>query len=136
MEAVILVVGALAGIVLGFPRRNAIPAQTVTTVLAQAEHQARALLDDARRQAETNRREAAVEARDEALRLRQGVEAESSKLRAEVEIETRTRLAEVHQRGAHGGPGGRASTPRRRCSTGGIPCVGSRGGAGDDLVRA
>src|SRR4029453_5294742 len=60
--------------------------------------QARALLDDARRQADTPRREAAVEARDEALRLRQGVEAEASKLRAEVEIETRTRLAEVHQR--------------------------------------
>ena len=67
-------------------------------MLGSAEHQARALLDDARRQAETTRREAAVEARDEALRLRQGVEAEATKLRAEVEVETRTRLAEVQQR--------------------------------------
>ncbi|HEV2869906.1 MAG TPA: Rnase Y domain-containing protein, partial [Actinomycetota bacterium] len=92
MEAVVLIVGALAGIVVGFFVGTQYQRKQSATVLGSAEQQARALLDDARRQAETARREAAVEARDEALRLRQGVEAEATKLRAEVEVETRTRL--------------------------------------------
>ncbi|HEU0169899.1 MAG TPA: Rnase Y domain-containing protein, partial [Acidimicrobiales bacterium] len=98
MEAVVLIVGALAGIVLGFVVGTQYQRKQSATVLGSAEHQAKALLDDARRQAETTRREAAVEARDEALRLRQGVEADATKLRAEVEVETRTRLADVQQR--------------------------------------
>ena len=98
MEAVVLIVGVLAGTVLGFFVGASYQRKQSATVLGSAEQQAKALLDDARRQAETTRREAAVEARDEALRLRQGVEVEATKLRADVEVETRTRLAEVQQR--------------------------------------
>jgi ribonuclease Y len=95
MEAVVLVVGALAGIVIGFFVGTSYQRKQSATVLGSAEQQAKAVLEDARRQAETSRREAA---RDEASRLRQGVEAEATKLRAEVEVETRTRLVEVQQR--------------------------------------
>jgi ribonucrease Y len=98
VEAVVLIIGALAGIVLGFFVGTSYQRKQSATVLGSAEQQARALLDDARRQAETTRREAAVEARDEALRLRQGVESEATKLRAEVEVEARTRQAEIQQR--------------------------------------
>src|SRR5829696_4273205 len=98
MEAVVLVVGALAGIVIGFFVGTSYQRKQSATVLGSAEQQAKAVLEDARRQAETTRREAALEARDEALRLRQGVEAEATKLRAEVEVETRTRLVEAQQR--------------------------------------
>ena len=98
MEAVVLIVGALAGIVVGFFVGTQYQRKQSSTVLGSAEQQARALLEDARRQAETARREAAVEARDEASRLRQAVEAEATKIRAEVEVETRTRLAEAQQR--------------------------------------
>jgi len=98
MEAVVLVVGALAGIVIGFFVGTSYQRKQSATVLGSAEQQAKAVLEEARRQAETTRREAALEARDEALRLRQGVEADATKLRAEVEVETRTRLLEVQQR--------------------------------------
>jgi ribonuclease Y len=98
VEAVIIIVGALAGIVVGFAIGTSYQRKQSATMLGSAEQQARAVLEDARRQAETTRRETAVEARDEALRLRQGVEAEATKLRAEVEIETRTRLAEFQRR--------------------------------------
>ena len=70
MEAVVLIVGALAGIILGFFIGTFYQRKQAEKMLGSAEHQSRALLDDARRQAETTRREAAVEARDEALRLR------------------------------------------------------------------
>ena len=98
MEAIVLIVGVLVGVVLGFFVGTSYQRKQSATLLGSAEQQARALLEDARRQAETTRREAAVEARDEALRLRQGVEAEATRLRAEVEVETRTRLVEVQQR--------------------------------------
>ena len=68
MEAVVLVVGALAGIVIGFFVGTSYQRKQSATVLGSAEQQAKAVLEDARRQAETTRREAAVEARDEALR--------------------------------------------------------------------
>src|SRR5215204_5150285 len=98
VEAVVLIVGALAGIVVGFFVGTQYQRKQSATLLGSAEQQARALLEDGRRQAETARREAAVEARDEASRLRQSAEAEATKLRAEVEVETRTRLAELQQR--------------------------------------
>jgi ribonucrease Y len=98
VEAVVLIVGALAGIVVGFFVGTQYQRKQSATVFGSAEQQARALLEDGRRQAETARREAAVEARDEASRLRQGAEADATRLRAEVEVETRTRLAEAQQR--------------------------------------
>jgi ribonuclease Y len=98
MEAVVLVVGALAGIIIGFFIGTFYQRKQSEKVLGSAQQQAKTLVDDARRQAETTRREAAVEARDEALRLRQGVEAEATKLRAEVEVESRTRMVELQQR--------------------------------------
>jgi len=98
VEAVFSFVGALAGIVLGFLIGTSYQRKQSATVLGSAEQQARAVLEDSRRQAETTRREVAVEARDEASRLRQGVEAEATKLRAEVEVESRTRLAELQRR--------------------------------------
>jgi ribonuclease Y len=78
VEAVVLIVGVLAGTVLGFFVGTSYQRKQSATVLGSAEQQAKALLDDTRRQAETTRREAAVEARDEALRLRQGVEVEAA----------------------------------------------------------
>jgi ribonucrease Y len=98
VEAGIIFIGALAGIVLGFVIGMAYQRKASAALLGSAEQQAKAVIEDARRQAETTRREAAVEARDEALRLRQGVEGEASKLRAEVEVEARARLAEAERR--------------------------------------
>jgi ribonucrease Y len=98
VEAVLVIIGALAGTLLGFFFGTSYQRKQSATMLGSAEQQARALLEDARRQVETTRREAAVEARDEASRLRQSVEAETTKHRAEVEVETRTRLVELQQR--------------------------------------
>ena len=78
MAAVVLIVGARAGIGVGFLVGTQYQRKQSASVLGSAEQQARALLEDGRRQAETARREAAVEARDEASRLRQGVEAETA----------------------------------------------------------
>jgi ribonucrease Y len=98
VEAGLIVMGALAGIVLGFVLGTSYQRKQSVALLGSAENQAKAMLEDAKRQAETTRREAAVEARDEALRLRQTVEAEATKLRAEVDVESRTRLAELQRR--------------------------------------
>jgi ribonucrease Y len=98
VEAGLIVMGALAGIVLGFVLGTSYQRKQSVALLGSAENQAKSLLEDAKRQAETTRREAAVEARDEALRLRQTVEAEATKLRAEVDVESRTRLAELQRR--------------------------------------
>jgi ribonucrease Y len=98
VEAVTLIAGALVGIVLGFVIGTSYQRKQSAALLGSAEEQARSVLEDARRHAETTRREAAVEARDQASRLRQGVEAETTKLRAELEVETRTRLADLQQR--------------------------------------
>jgi ribonucrease Y len=98
VEAGLIVMGALAGIVLGFVLGTSYQRKQSVALLGSAESQAKAMLEDAKRQAETTRREAAVEARDEALRLRQTVEAEATKLRAEVDVESRTRLAELQRR--------------------------------------
>ena len=98
MEAGFIIIGALAGIVLGFVLGTSYQRKQSAALLGSAEHQAKSMLEDAKRQAETTRREAAVEARDEALRLRQTIEAEATKLRAEVEVESRTRLGELQRR--------------------------------------
>ena len=79
MEAVVLIVGALAGIVVGFFVGTQYQRKQSATVLGSAEQQARALLEDGRRQAETARREAAVEARDEGLAPAPGCRGRSNK---------------------------------------------------------
>lgn len=82
MESIIwLVVGAIVGIAVGF---------IVTKYLAnsstkRAAEEAHNVVEDAKRQADTLRREAVVEAKDEALRLRQ-----------EAQAENKERLKEVH----------------------------------------
>jgi ribonucrease Y len=98
VEAVIGVIGVLVGVVLGFVVGAAYQRKQHDTLLGSAQDQARAVLEDARRQAETIRREATVEARDQALQLRQTVEADATKLRAQVEVESQTRLVELQRR--------------------------------------
>ena len=99
MEAgIIAVVGALVGIMVGFVGGTNYQRKQSTTLLGSAEDQARAVLEDARRQADTARREATVEGRDEALKLRQAAEGEALKLRQGVEVEVRSRMVEVQRR--------------------------------------
>ncbi len=81
MESIIwLVVGAIVGIAAGF---------FVTKYLAnsstkRAAEEAHNVVEDAKRQADTLRREAVVEAKDEALRLRQEAQAENKERLKEV----------------------------------------------------
>lgn len=81
MESIIwLVVGAIVGIAAGF---------IVTKYLAnsstkRAAEEAHNVVEDAKRQADTLRREAVVEAKDEALRLRQEAQAENKERLKEV----------------------------------------------------
>ena len=81
MESIIwLVVGAIVGIAVGF---------IVTKYLAnsstkRAAEEAHNVVEDAKRQADTLRREAVVEAKDEALRLRQEAQAENKERLKEV----------------------------------------------------
>lgn len=81
MESIIwLVVGAIVGIAVGF---------IVTKYLAnsstkRAAEEAHNVVEDAKRQADTLRREAIVEAKDEALRLRQEAQAENKERLKEV----------------------------------------------------
>lgn len=81
MESIIwLVVGAIVGITVGF---------IVTKYLAnsstkRAAEEAHNVVEDAKRQADTLRREAVVEAKDEALRLRQEAQAENKERLKEV----------------------------------------------------
>src|SRR6266487_1832515 len=89
-----VVVGAGVGFAVG----TTLERKHAANLLGAAEDQAKAVIEDARRQAETSRREAAVEARDAALQLRQEAEAESVKLRSGAEAEARSRFAEVQRR--------------------------------------
>lgn len=81
MESIIwLVIGAIVGIAVGF---------IVTKYLAnsstkRAAEEAHNVVEDAKRQADTLRREAVVEAKDEALRLRQEAQAENKERLKEV----------------------------------------------------
>jgi ribonuclease Y len=98
VQAGIILMGALAGIILGFAVGVVYQRKQAAGVLGSAQEQARALLEDARRQAETTKREAAVEARDTALQIRQAAESDSMKLRSQVEDEARSRTSEVQRR--------------------------------------
>jgi ribonucrease Y len=100
-EAVVLagiILGILVGIIVGFAVGAVYQRKQAAGVLGSAQQQARAILEDARRQAETSQREAAVEARDAALQSRQAAEAESIRLRSQAESEARSRLLEVQRR--------------------------------------
>jgi ribonucrease Y len=100
-EAVVLagiIVGILVGIIAGFAVGAVYQRKQAAGLLGSAKEQAGAILEDARRQAETTKREAAVEARDAALQSRQAAEAETTRLRSEVESEARNRLLEVQRR--------------------------------------
>jgi ribonucrease Y len=98
VQAGIIFLGTLLGLVLGFAGGVAYQRKQATTMLGSAQEQARALLEDSRRQAETTQREAVVEARDVALQIRQDAESQSMKLRSQVEGEVRSRLSEVQRR--------------------------------------
>jgi ribonuclease Y len=98
VQAGIILLGALAGIIVGFAVGVAYQRKQAAALTGSAKEQARALLDDAHRQAETTQREAAVEARDAALQIRQAAESEAIKLRSQVEDEVRTRLSETQRR--------------------------------------
>jgi ribonuclease Y len=98
VQAGIILLGALVGIMVGFAVGAAYQRKQTAALTGSAQEQARALLDDARRQAETTRREGAVEARDAALQIRQAAESEAIRLRSQVEDEARSRLSETQRR--------------------------------------
>lgn len=81
MESIIwLIVGAVVGIAAGFVINKFVAKSTAQ----RAADEAHAVVEDAKRQAETLRREAVVEAKDEALRLRQEAQAENKERLKEV----------------------------------------------------
>ncbi len=98
MEAnAVILVGVLA-LALGIAAGILIHRKQTTNVLGSARFQATALVEDARREADTIRKEAGVEARDEALRLRQAAEADLGRARQAHEAELRGRGEEVKRR--------------------------------------
>lgn len=81
MESIIwLIVGAVVGIAAGFVINKVVAKSTAQ----RAADEAHTVVEDAKRQAETLRREAVVEAKDEALRLRQEAQAENKERLKEV----------------------------------------------------
>ena len=72
-EVVWLVVGVVAGIALGF----VVTRYLVNASTKKAAEEAAAVVEDAKKQAETMRREAIIEAKDQALRFKQEVEEEN-----------------------------------------------------------
>ena len=81
MESIIwLIVGAVVGIAAGFVIYHFVAKYTAQ----RAADEAHTVVEDAKRQAETLRREAVVEAKDEALRLRQEAQAENKERLKEV----------------------------------------------------
>ena len=81
MESIIwLIVGAAIGIAAGFVINKFVAKSTAQ----RAADEAHIVVEDAKRQAETLRREAVVEAKDEALRLRQEAQAENKERLKEV----------------------------------------------------
>src|SRR6266516_2619229 len=96
-EAVVLagiIVGILVGIIVGFAVGAAYQRKQAAGLLGSAHEQARAILEDSRRQAETTQREAAVEARDAALQSRQAAEATRRELDQSMD-EQRRRLEQI-----------------------------------------
>lgn len=81
MESIIwLVVGAIVGIAVGF----IVTKHLANSSTKRAAEEAHNVVEDAKRQADTLRREAVVEAKDEALRLRQEAQAENKERLKEV----------------------------------------------------
>lgn len=81
MESIIwLIVGAVVGIAAGFVINKFVAKSTAQRTADEAH----TVVEDAKRQAETLRREAVVEAKDEALRLRQEAQAENKERLKEV----------------------------------------------------
>lgn len=77
---VIVIIGVIVGVVLGF-----IVSRVISNASGKnASREAEALVEDAKKQAETLRREAAVEAKDQALRYKQEMEEENKERMREV----------------------------------------------------
>ncbi len=104
----LLAIGILIGLVLGAVA-GALFAQLFRTARLRAAQQTRAqLLHDAQREAESLRREAQVDAREQAVRLRAGIEAEVQERRSQImkieervlarEEETERKLVELERR--------------------------------------
>jgi ribonuclease Y len=98
VEAGVYILEAVLVLMAGFALGYWIHRKQTTNMIGSAKEQAAALLDDARRQAETTRKEALVEARDEAMQLRQATEADALRLRADAESELRARSEELKRR--------------------------------------
>ena len=79
-EFIWLIIGAVVGIVLGF----VVTRYLVNASTKRAAQEAESVVNDAKRQAETLRREAIIEAKDEALKLKQDAQAESKERLREV----------------------------------------------------
>jgi ribonuclease Y len=98
VEAGVYILEAVLVLMAGFALGYWIHRKQTTNMIGSAKEQAAALLDDARRQAETTHKEALVEARDEAMQLRQATEADALRLRADAESELRARSEELKRR--------------------------------------
>ena len=79
-EFIWLIIGAVVGIALGF----VVTRYLVNASTKRAAQEAESVVSDAKRQAETLRREAIIEAKDEALKLKQDAQAESKERLREV----------------------------------------------------
>lgn len=80
LEIVWLIVGAVVGILAGF----FIGKQVLSNAAKRDEQEAQNILENARSQAETLRKEAEIEAKDEAFKIRQSAEAEKNERLKEV----------------------------------------------------
>jgi ribonuclease Y len=80
-EALMLVLGLLAGLGIGYLVRKSIAEKRS----GELEARARDLLSEAKREADTVKREALMEAKDEAIRIRQEAEAEAKQRSAELQ---------------------------------------------------
>ncbi|MGH2720851.1 MAG: ribonuclease Y [Actinomycetota bacterium] len=81
MEVVLLILGLLAGLGIGYLVRKSISEQRSGALEATA----RDVLSEARREADSAKREALMEAKDEAMRIRQETEAELKQRSAELQ---------------------------------------------------
>ena len=81
-EIIWLIVGLAVGVVAGYAVVRAIGKNN----RQQSEREANSLIEDARKQADSIRREAQVEAKDEALRMRQEIESEKKERLKEVRV--------------------------------------------------
>jgi ribonucrease Y len=80
-SVMMLMLGLLAGLVIGYVVRQSISKQRSGDLEARA----RDLLNEAKREADTAKREVLMEAKDEAIRIRQEAEAESKQRSAELQ---------------------------------------------------